>query len=150
MPIVYSFILVISQGKGRDGRVERAGRRGRSRSLLGLGWLLLPVSPCWVKPSTETNTGIFTVCSLVFLLCLCGTVICNKKSYLVFVHCSWHGALKALVISYIRATGASFVIILGFCLQFQDGFRAMEARQVSFGKPLDNCRTWRWPGEPTA
>jgi len=30
--------------------------------------------------------------------------------YLVFIHCSCHRAPKYLVITYIRATGASFVI----------------------------------------
>lgn len=37
-----------------------------------------------------------------------------RNLYLVFVYCSWHIAPQTLIISYIRAIGASFIIIFGF------------------------------------
>lgn len=37
-------------------------------------------------------------------------LVITRNKYLLFVHCSWQVAPKILEISYIRSTGASFII----------------------------------------
>lgn len=86
----------------------------------------------------------------------CDTVIDNKTYILVFMYCSWHIAPQTLLLSYVRAIGASFAIIFSFVPSSWNSSRAIKVKRLSlfisefcylFSKKLVTSDFWKTPKE---